>query len=711
MSKKTNALSILAFTLLLSSRSFSQTPQPISTVSLQGTPSPTSKAGTHPESATPVAAPQAVPVLVSPTPTPQVDSSPSELKKLSLEQLMNMDVTSVSKQPQPYGEAPAAIDVITNDEIRRSGASSIPEVLRLADNLEVAQASSSGWNISSRGFNTDLANKLLVLIDGRTVYSPLFSGVFWNAQDYLLEDIDRIEVVSGPGGNLWGANAVNGVINVTSKSAKNTQGAFVEGGGGTELQDFGGVRYGGTLGSDVYYRVYGKYFNRGDETLAGGGNATDAWRMGQGGFRVDDENDPQNRFTLQGDIYDSSVSSPTGGDGESAGGNVLGRWSHTLSENSDLSLQLYYDQTFLNAPKPEVFFLGLPAAPAGIFTDSLDTYDLDFQHHFHLDGNNNFVWGLGYRFTHDVVGSAPSLTFLPNTLDHSLYSGFVQDEIKLGSDLSLTAGSKIEHNDYTGWEFEPSGRLRWDVADQQMIWAAVSRAVRMPSRIDRDIEETSPQLVPYGIADILVGGGDFGSETVVAYELGYRAQLAKEFSTSISTFFNNYNDIRSTSPTPSTILPLFFQNNLEAQSGGVELTADYQPFGGCRFHFGYDLLQENIWVAPGQVDLNKALNETADPKNQVFFRPSIDLPGNLELDPDLRWIDSLTYNANGGVPGIVPSYAELDVRLGWRPLKDVEISVTGQNLLHDDHLEYVAPSPSPTQEIARSVYGKLACRF
>lgn len=648
----------------------------------------------------------------SSAPATESNTSIGSLKKMSLEQLMDLDVTSVSKQPQPYGEAPAAIDVITNDAIRRSGASSIPEALRLADNLEVAQSSSSGWNISARGFNTGLANKLLVLMDGRTLYSPLDSGVFWNAQDYLLEDIDRIEVVSGPGGTLWGANAVNGVINIVSKDAKDTQGTYVEEGGGTGSYVAGGVRYGGTLDPSVYYRYYGKYFTQGDEVLANGTSAMDPWRMGQGGFRVDDENDAQNHFTIQGDIYDSAVSS-TAGDGESAGGNILGRWSHTISEDSDLSLQLYYDHTYFNDPKPPSSLGPFPAASAGVFADSLETYDLDFQHHFRLDSANNFIWGLGCRFTHDVVGPAPSLTFQPTLLDQGLFSGFAQDEIKLGSDLFLTAGSKVEHNDYTGYEFEPSGRLKWDLSGSQMLWTAVSRAVRMPSRIDHDIAETTPDLIPFGIKDILIGGSDFESETVVTYELGYRAQLDKELSTSISTFFNNYSDIRSTSSTPTGplgFLPLYFQNNLEAQTGGVELTVDYQVLEGWRMHAGYDLLQENVWVKPGQTDLNNALNETADPKNQVFFRSSMDLPGNFELDPDFRWVDSLTYNYNAGFAGVVPSYAELDVRLGWHPIKDIEISVTGQNLLHDYHLEYATGS-GPFEEIQRSVYGKLACRF
>ncbi len=416
--------------------------------------------------------------------------------------------------------------------------------MRLADNLDVAQKNSHDWAISARGFNTDLGNKLLVLIDGRTVYSPLFSGVFWNAQDYLLNDIDHIEVISGPGGTLWGANAVNGVINITSKSAKDTQGLYVEGGGGTWLQDFGGVRYGGILASNVYYRVYGKYFDRGDEVYANGNNASDSWRMGQGGFRIDDEASPQNNFTLQGDLYGSDVNIATGGFGNdipSGGQSPRLLDAHPASDDdSDLSLQLYYDRTRLVDPISNQF-----DPTYSILTDDLDTYDLDFQHRFRLVQWNHIVWGLGYRFTHDVVGAAPNLAFLPRRiLDHNLFSGFVQDEIALRENLFLTLGTKLEHNDYTGIEVEPSGRLQWNLTPNQMLWAAVSRAVRTPSRVDRDIRE------PNTATPILAGESGFDSETVIAYEIGYRAQLTSKISTSISTFYNDYDHIRSLSFTP-----------------------------------------------------------------------------------------------------------------------------------------------------------------
>lgn len=624
---------------------------------------------------------------------------PVTLRKLSIEELMDIEVTSVSKTPEPYAQAPAAIQVITGDQIRRSGASSIPEALRLADNLEVAQKGSQGWGISARGFNTQLANKLLVLMDGRTIYTPLYSGVFWDVQDYLLADIDRMEVISGPGGTLWGANAVNGVINITTKSAKDSQGLYVEGGGGLQLRDFGGVRYGGTLTSNVYYRVYGKYFDRNSEVLPNGNATADSWNMGRGGFRIDAEPSSQNTFTLQGDYYAGHEEQPTGGTAGAAGGNVLSRWSHTFSDDSDMSLQVYYDRTHIAVPKPAVFFV-----PAGILQDDLDTYDLDFQHHFRWGERNGIIWGLGYRFTRDVVGSAPSVGFVPAMLDQNVFSGFVQDEIKLHEKLFLTLGTKLEHNDYTGFEVEPSGRLQWNVTSKQMFWSAVSRAVRTPSRIDHDLR----QPLGGGLPDLLDGGSAFVSETLIAYELGYRTELTKKVSVSISTFYNVYDNIRSSSTgLPSSLL--VFKNNLEGETYGFELSSDWQVLDGWRLHGGYDLLKEHIHVKPGQTDFSNGLNETADPQQQVFLRSSMDLPYHLEFDAALRWIDTV-HNNNGATRGTVPGYAEVDVRLGWRATKNLEFSVVAQNLVHDQHPEAGFPSAT-REEIVRSVYGKVAWRF
>lgn len=497
-------------------------------------------------------------------------------KKMSLEELMNQEVTSVAKQPEPLRQAPSAIQVVTGDEIRRSGASSIPEALRLADNLDVAQINSHDWAISARGFNSHLGDKLLVLMDGRAVYSPLYGGVLWNMQDYLLEDIDRIEVISGPGGTLWGANAVNGVINITSKNAKETQGFYLEAGGGTELQDFTGVRYGGTLSSNVYYRVYGKFYNLNDEHLANGSDASDATIQGQGGFRIDTEPSLPNVFTLQGDIYDGHDGMDVGGavatNETVGGGNLLGRWSHTISEDSAMSLQAYYDRTHL----------AFPYVALGTLFDDLDTADVEFQHNFSRGERNKFVWGAGYRFTHEVdrnsAAASPVVIFIPSTLDQNLFNIFGQDEIKLLDPLYLTLGTKIEHNDYTGFEFEPNARLQWNVTSRQMLWAAVSRAVRTPSRLDHDLQ--IPTGFPPPFQTFEAGNPGFVSETLIAYEMGYRAQLSSKISGSVSAFYNDYNDVRSLTPIPPINLPLVFANNLKGDTYGVEISADYQILDG-----------------------------------------------------------------------------------------------------------------------------------
>jgi iron complex outermembrane receptor protein len=627
-----------------------------------------------------------------------------QLKQLNVEDLMNVEVTSVARHPEKLLQSASAIQVITQEDIRRSGATSIPEALRLADNLEVAQKNSHDWAISARGFNTALGNKLLVMIDGRTVYTPLYSGVFWDVQDYVLEDIDRIEVISGPGGALWGANAVNGVINIITKSAKDTQGTYAEAAGGSELREAASLRYGGLLGTDTQFRVYSKYSDRGDEVQTDGSSASDSWHQGRAGFRIDSDSSAQDKLTVQGDYYDSHENESTGGTADSSGSNLLGRWTRTLSIDSELSLQSYFDQTHLADPAPPILVAGMPVSPAGTFYDDLTTYDTDFQHRLRLDARDELTWGLGFRHTHDSVVNAPSLGFFPTVLDQNLYSAFVQDEIHLQPNLSFTLGTKLEHNDYTGFEFEPDARISWTLDSSQSLWAAVSRAVRTPSRIDHDLTEGTP---PYLV--LLKGGSDFTSETLIAYELGYRAQLTSKFSTSISTFYNHYNDIRSTSFTPDTILPLYFANNLEGDTYGAEFSGNYQLTEAWSLHAGYTLLRENLRVKPGQYDLNDANNETADPKHQFSIRSSLNLPGRLELDGSLRWVDTLLINS-GPTLGTVPSYFELDTRLAWQAGERFELSLTGENLLHNHHPEYGFPDPTRV-EIQRSAYVKLAWRF
>ena len=616
-------------------------------------------------------------------------AAPSELKRMSLEQLMEIDVISVSRKPEKLSQVASAIQVITSEDIRRSGATSIPEALRLAPNLEVAQVGAHQWAISARGFNSTTANKLLVLVDGRSVYTPLFSGVFWDIQDVLLEDIDRIEVISGPGGAVWGANAVNGVINIITKRSSDTRGLYAEAGGGSTPNDFAGARYGGTLGSRTTFRVDGQYFDRDNELYSNGDDVTDSWRMGHGGVRVDAHTSDRDAVMVNGDAYGGNENAPTGGTSTASGGNLTTRWTRTLSATSGMSVQLYYDHTQLSNPEPASQF-----SPSGTLTDRLDTYDLDFDQHFAAGSRNRFVWGLGYRFTHDVVGNSAPIAFLPAHLDHSLVSGFVQDEIAVLENLFVTLGTKVEHNDYTGFEVEPTARLRWSLAPNHVVWAAVSRAVRMPSRVERDL------MQPAHFPVILTGSEDFESEILIAYELGYRFDVSSKFSASLSAFYNDYDDLRSLNFTPATIIPFFYANDLAGETHGLEASATYQATSWWRLRAGVDVLKERLHVKRGKTDINHALNETADPEHQASLHSAFDLPHRIELDVGPRWVDKI-YNNNGGVLGTVPSYTDMDVRIGWQMTDQLGLSIVGQNVLHAHHPEFGVPD-STREDIRRT---------
>lgn len=638
----------------------------------------------------------------------------SEFKKMSLSELMDQEVTSVAKKPEPYKTAPASIDVITSDEIQRSGVNNLPEALRLADNLDVEQLTSSQWDISARGFNTSgFSDKMLVLMDGRSIYSPLLAGVIWNLQDYLLPDIDRIEAISGPGGTLWGANAVNGVINIITKNAKDTQGLYTSAGGGSWLETQEAARYGGTLASNIFYRVYGKYSQYGAERYPDGSSAHDQWNRGEGGFRIDSEASPDNLLTLEGNMLGGDNDAAPGGEGmqvaegTSSDGNILGRWTHTYSEDSDMQVQAYYDRTHLAGPFQAVYTNGVVEIPEGLLRDDLDTADISFQDRFPAGTRHDIVWGLEYRFTHNVTQPAPLVDFIPNTLDQNLYSAFLQDQIKLCDRVYFIAGSKLEHNDYTGFEWEPTARLQWNFTDKQMLWGAVSRSVQMPSEYDRNLYEPSPN---YGLL-LANGNSTYESESVIAYELGYRAQFGKYVSGSLSSFFNDYDHLRSLNLTGGGF-PAYWANDDRGETWGFELSVNYQPLSWWRLNAGYDFLQENIYVKPGAVDLDAGFGDTADPENQVFLRSSMDLPHNIELDANGRWIDAAPFN-NGPSQGSVPAYFELDLSLGWHVTKNIELSITGQNLLHDQIAEAGYPNNSPQnqEEIVRSVFGKVTWQF
>jgi len=604
----------------------------------------------------------------------------SELKKLSLEELFGLEVTSVSRKPEKLSQTAAAIHVVTDEDIRRSGALSIPEALRDIPGVEVARVNSNQYAITERGFNGTVANKLLVLMDGRSVYTPLFSGVFWDVQDTFMEDISRIEVIRGPGGTVWGANAVNGVVNILTKSAEETQGLLVTGGGGNEQQGFGGVRYGGELGDGAFFRVYGKYFNRDDSALPSGVDAGDRFQMGQTGFRIDSSASTPDRVTVQGDLYDGTTNQSVAPDVDLKGGNLLGRFTHTFSERSDLQLRAYYDRT--------------DRTLSPLFGEKLDTYDIDLQHRLAPGRRQDLVWGLGFRRTRDDVDNSPTLAVLPSPLTQNLFTGFAQDEITLVERrLELTIGSKLEHNAYTGFEYQPSGRLTWTPIEAHTLWAVVSRAVRAPSRIDRDF--FVPGNPPF---TFLAGGPNFRSEIVHALELGYRVEPSSRVTASVATFYDRYDRLRSLEAGP----PALLANGLKGESYGVELETTYQVRRGWRLNAGYSFLELQLRVKPGSTDTTQVRQEGDSPRHQAFIRSSIDLPHELELDATARYVDALPNQ-------MVDAYKALDVRLSWKVSENVELAVVGQNLLDPRHAEF--GPPSARREVERSVYGNIRCRF
>jgi iron complex outermembrane receptor protein len=615
----------------------------------------------------------------------QTTSEVGALKKLAFEELLNLEITTVSRRPERLRDAPSAIQVITAEEIRRSGASSLPEALRLAPNLQVAQIDSNRWAISARGFNAPTANKLLVLIDGRSVYTPLFAGVFWDVQHVMLEDIDRIEVISGPGATLWGSNAVNGVINVITKNSRDTQGALLSGGGGSFLRGFGNARYGDSIGQDLFFRVYGMGFDRDDTKLGTGRDADSRGALGQGGFRADWLPVGGTIATLQGNFYGGQFGQTAPGDVGVDGQNLLARWTQPFANDSDLSVQLYWDRTHRQIP--------------GSISEILNIYDVELQHRLALGERNRLVWGAGYRLMQDDVENAAALAFLPSRRDLHLFSGFVQDEITLLRDqLVLTIGSKFEHNTYSGFEFQPSARIAWMPIANHTIWGAVSRAVRSPSRIDTEF--FSPATPPFALSS---SKDRFDSETVIAYELGYRTEIAKRLSLSISTFYNDYDDIRSVEPIAGAPGQFIILNQLAAATYGVEFSLAWQPVDWWRLRGGYTWFKKDIEFGRSQ-DINQGRGEGNDPHHQFLIQSMINLPANWEFDSLLRYVDNL--NQRGP---LVPSYLSLDLRLGWRPTANWEFAIVGQNLLDNRHPEFGAPATR--QEIPRSVYGKITWRF
>ncbi|HKU17155.1 MAG TPA: TonB-dependent receptor [Steroidobacteraceae bacterium] len=606
-----------------------------------------------------------------------------ELSRMSLEELANVEVTSVSKSAQSLSAAPAAIYVITRDEILRSGVSSVPEALRLAPNLQVVQVSAGSYAITARGFGDKRevqtqANKLLILIDGRTVYSPLFSGVFYDAQDIMMEDVQRIEVISGPGATLWGANAMNGVINIITRSSADTPGAVLRAGGGNQ-EAAASARYGGALGENASYRVYAKAFDRASLDLEDGSSARDHWSKAQGGFRAEWAAG-RNSWTAQGDAYEAEQNVLGASDLSFSGSNVLARWQRS-GESSQLSIQAYFDHSEREAPSDGAAF-------------ELDTYDVEIQHSFALGTRHRIVWGAGKR-RHDYdIENVGALQFIPAHRTLDLGNVFAQDSIALNGSLELTVGLKLEDNPYSGWSAMPDVRLSWSASDSTLLWAAAARAIRSPTPFDAEVAE----LV--GGTPFLVGNPNFRSEKVTAYELGYRGQLGSTVTLSVSGFYGAYDDLRTVEVTPVVVLPLMWGNRMQGDTYGVEGWANIQVTPWWRLSPGVRSLHKDLQFKSGASGLLGVEQAGNDPSWSGQLKSFMDFGHDLTLDAFLRYMSELPDPQQD-------AYFELSARLAWDVSPSLQLAVSGFNLLHDRHTEY----PSPIgEQIPRSFFVELRWR-
>jgi iron complex outermembrane receptor protein len=652
------------------------------------------------------------------------------LTELSIEELVNVEISSVAKKPTLLYEAPAAVAVLTQEDIRRLGATSLPEALRAVPGLAVARLNANKWAVSSRGFADEYANELLVLVDGRSVYTPSFGGVYWNVQDLVLEDLDRIEVIRGPGATLWGANAVNGVINLITKSAKETQGVLLSSSFGTEDQPSISARYGGQLASNLFYRVFAKYFNRDGFSDAHGLEMEDDWRVTRGGLRLDWEPSEANTFTLLGDYYDGTYGEPVSRaalfpptnvllrvEAPMSGAYALGRWQRRFSEESELKLQVYFDQYERNHPFGGAMLVAGPdlAETERLPGETRDTWDLDLQHRFALSRRQDVIWGVGYRYSEDhYVPNGCEVRLVPDRRGDQLFNVFLQDEITVvGDRLRLTLGSKFERNDYTGLEVQPGARLLWTPTERHSIWTSVARAVRTPTHFERGVEGNLTAIPPAMIR--LYSNPELTSEKLLAYEIGYRVEPTSRLSFDLAAFYNDYQDLIVSDPgpprlqfttSPYLVVPFTYVNRPPGHTYGAEVLAQWLATDHWRLTGGYS------WLHTALAEGNTLSTGDDFPQQQFHLRSSLDLSHGWELDAALYCTDQISVLSADFVHSTsIPAYARLDVGLHWRPNKRLELAVWGQNLFDNGHPEYGSYKTSAVVEIPRTVYGKVTWRF
>ncbi|MDO8342267.1 MAG: TonB-dependent receptor [Cellvibrio sp.] len=611
------------------------------------------------------------------------DTSVTSLADLSLEELAALPVISVSKSAKPVADATASIFVITNRDIHNAGATTLPEALRLAPNLQVARVDARNYSVTARGFNNPFQNKLLVMIDGRTVYSPLFSGVYWDAQDVVLEDIERIEVVSGAGGTLWGANAVNGVVNIVSRSSAETQGELLSVGGGPNEQH-ASARYGGSLVGDGHYRVYVKRAEHDDTQTANGISTNTGYGRTQAGFRMD-WGQGADAVTAQGDVYSGRLHQTGTADIEITGANVLARSGWQLSSGSTLTLQAYIDHTTRDQPNA--------------FAQEMNTFDIELQHELALGSYQNIVWGAGYRYITDRIDNDQNFAFLPADINMSWKNVFIQDEISLAENVKLTVGSKWEDNPYTGVEAMPGVQLGWEPDETKLVWTSLSRAVRSPSRIDRDLYSPTNPAIVNGVPQYAVNGGpDFISEVAKVFDVGYRSQPVERVSWSITGFYSEYEKLR-TLELNSNGPGLVFKNMAEADTYGVEMWGSWQVFSDWRLHGGLVAQKLKVSLKPGSADFTNTTGlANGDPDYYWLLRSTYDILDRVKFNAAVRHVDQIS-----GFK--LPSYTAFDMNVAWTVMPHVELSLSGQNLLGGAHAEFGnAPGRS---EYERALFAKI----
>ena len=617
------------------------------------------------------------------------------LADMSLEELSNIEITSASKRAEPLSDAATALFVITADDIRRSGVTSLPDALRLAPNLNVAQLSNSGYSVSARGFSGTSSNKLLVLIDGRSVYSPLFSGVFWDVQDVMLQDVERIEVISGPGGTLWGVNAVNGVINVITRASRDTQGGLLAGAVGNQGND-ASARFGGKLADSSdesgHYRIYARHFNRTHTQQANGVDVDDAGQMSQAGFRADWDG-ARSQLMVEGQLYTGDHGQPLPGsivtgavftldNIDVKGGHLLSHWTHTLDDGGELSVQAYLDHTERVVPPT--------------FSDKQDISDAQFQYTLPASGRQTWVMGGEYRLGQDRVNNSAYISFLPADVNQTWTSLFAQDNIALHQNLKLTLGTRLETNDYTGVEWLPNARLAWKLAPEHLLWTALSRTVRSPSRLD--VDPYVPYPVSGGPQYLLAGGPDMDAEIARVFEIGYRGQPSLNTSLSVNWYRSLYDNLH-TQELSTTRDYFIFSGRMRGAVNGLEVWGSYQPMPTWRLSAGFNGLYQRFALAEDSTDIaGLASARGKDPAQTWQLRSSWDAPHGHEFDATLRHVSML--------PSFdVPSYLALDLRWGWHVRRDLALSVTGRNLLGSRHTEYAATPESivNSADIARGI--------